>query len=96
MLNYYHNKTIKNKVRTAMYKQLDEIWQQTKATMIDNILQSGLSLQQLAKKAGVSVSALRNFVGGKTNIMRTTTILKITKALNMKVDDFIGHKDFRK
>ena len=73
-----------------MDKQLDIIWQQAIANMRRNILQSGLTLQQLATKAGISVNTLRNFVSEKTNIMQTTTIIKICDALNMKVDEFIG------
>ena len=75
-----------------MDKPKDKVWQQAKANMIKNILQSGLSLQQLANKAEISITALRNFVNGKTRIISTLTMIKISNALNMKVDDFIGRK----
>ena len=89
MLNCCH-KTKSERGKKTMDKQIDEIWQQAIANMRRNILQSDLTLQQLATKAGISVNTLRNFVSGKTNIMQTTTIIKICDALNMKVDEFIG------
>ena len=69
------------------------IWLKAKQNMINNIKNSNIPLPQLAKTVGVSVKTLQNFVNGKINIIRTPLVIKLSRTLNMTVDDFIGMKN---
>ena len=82
----------KNK-RITMDIKNNPIWIKVRNNMINNINESNIPLQQLAKTTGMSIKSLRNFVNGKTNTVRTPVIIKLSKALNMTLDDFLGMKD---
>lgn len=51
---------------------------------------SGLSIRQLARKAGVSSGQLGRYEKGSIQNPRPGTIAKIAKALNMEIKDFIA------
>ncbi|MDE6605074.1 MAG: helix-turn-helix transcriptional regulator [Clostridia bacterium] len=75
-----------------MNEQHRILWQKAQNNMIANIKNSGIPLSQLADLSGVSVTTLKNIINKKT-VMRTPILIKISKALNMSVDDFVGLKD---
>lgn len=66
-------------------------WEKAQNNMIANIKNSGIPLSQLAKMAGISITTLRNILNKKV-VIRTPTMIKISKALNMTVDEFVGRK----
>ncbi|MDE6474781.1 MAG: helix-turn-helix transcriptional regulator [Clostridia bacterium] len=74
-----------------MKEEYKILCQKAQNYMIANIKSSGIPLSQLAKMAGISTTTLRNLVNKKTTI-HTPTLIKISKALNMSVDDLIGLK----
>lgn len=74
-----------------MNEELKTVWQKAQNNMIANIKNSGIPLSQLAKMAGVSVTTLRNIINKKV-ILKAPTMIKISKALNMTVDEFVGRK----
>ena len=63
-----------------------------RTNMINNIKNSNIPLPQLANTIGVSVRVLQNFVDGKTTI-NAIVMVKISRTLNMTVDEFVGMKD---
>lgn len=75
-----------------MDRKNNPTWLKARSNMIKNIKNSNIPLPQLAQTIGVSVSTLRNFVNGKTTI-NAIVMVKISRALNMTVDEFVGRKD---
>ncbi|MDE7191480.1 MAG: helix-turn-helix transcriptional regulator [Clostridia bacterium] len=74
-----------------MTEEQNNVWEKAQNNMIANIKNSGISLSQLAKMADISITTLRNILNKKV-VIRTPTMIKISKALNMTVDEFVGRK----
>jgi len=64
-----------------------------KSTLAQNIKrlrkQLKLSQEELAKKAGITYSTLIKIESGKNDNPTIKTLLKIAKALNVKIDDLL-------
>jgi len=64
-----------------------------KSTLAQNIKrlrkQFKLSQEELAKKAGITYSTLIKIESGKNDNPTIKTLLKIAKALNVKIDDLL-------
>ena len=64
-----------------------------KSTLTQNIKrlrkQLKLSQEELAKKAGITYSTLIKIESGKNDNPTIKTLLKIAKALNVKIDDLL-------
>lgn len=75
-----------------MNKIYSEIYEQAKESMANNIKNSNISIDKLAKMTGLSQSTIRNVVNKKGNI-KTPTMIKLSRALNMTIEEFISRKN---
>ena len=52
--------------------------------------QKEITIREISESSGVSFSTLNNFLYGKSDDMKLSTVVPIARALNVSVDELIG------
>ena len=66
----------------------------TNSYLIENYIQENkLTKKQFAEKCGFSIHILNNFLSGQAKNLKGKDMYKLSKATNIRVDDFLNIKN---